>query len=55
MCTQKTGNHTEEMYKRYRESFQEYLVQNVLPAVRALDGEPMVSTGRGLSLRLTVR
>jgi len=42
MCTQKTGNHTEEMYKRYQESFQEYLVKNVLPAVRALDGEPML-------------
>jgi cullin 1 len=42
MCTQKTGNHTEEMYKRYQESFQDYLVQNVLPAVRALEGEPML-------------
>ena len=42
MCTQKTGNHTEEMYKRYQESFQEYLVSNVLPAVQKLEGEPMV-------------
>jgi len=42
MCTQKTGNHTEEMYKRYQESFQEYLVRNVLPSVRALEGEPML-------------
>jgi len=43
MCTQKTGNHTEEMYRRYQESFQEYLVSNVLPAVQKLDSEPMVS------------
>ena len=43
MCTQKAGNHTEEMYKRYQTSFQDYLVQTVLPAVKALSGEPMVS------------
>jgi len=42
MCTQKNANHTEEMYKRYEESFREYLVQTVLPAVRALEGEPML-------------
>jgi hypothetical protein len=44
MCTQKNTNHTEEMYKRYQDSFREYLKNTVLPAVQALEGEPMVWT-----------
>jgi len=42
MCTQKNTNHTEEMYKRYQDSFREYLKNTVLPAVQALEGEPML-------------
>ena len=42
MCTQKNGNHTEAMYGRYSESFKEYLLQTVLPAVRSLEGVEMV-------------
>merc|ERR1712166_312354 len=42
MCTQKNGNHTEAMYGRYSESFKEYLLQTVLPAVRSLEGVEML-------------
>ena len=42
MCTQKNGNHTEAMYGRYSESFKDYLLQTVLPAVRSLEGVEMV-------------
>jgi len=42
MCTQKNGNHTEEMYERYSTSFKEYLLSSVLPAVRSLEGVEML-------------
>merc|ERR1712054_228064 len=42
MCTQRNGNHTEAMYSRYSESFKEYLLGSVLPAVRSLEGVEML-------------
>eukprot|EP00658_Telonema_sp_P-2_P081257 TRINITY_DN8287_c0_g1_i14.p1 TRINITY_DN8287_c0_g1~~TRINITY_DN8287_c0_g1_i14.p1 ORF type:complete len:765 (+),score=256.47 TRINITY_DN8287_c0_g1_i14:127-2421(+) len=42
MCTQKNGNHTDEMYERYSASFKEYLVESVLPAVQKLEGIEML-------------
>ncbi|EOA34263.1 hypothetical protein CARUB_v10021776mg [Capsella rubella] len=42
MCTQKNGNYSQQLYQKYREVIEDYIIQTVLPSLREKHGEDML-------------